>query len=448
MRERTFSTIFLMLGLVLSYYLGYLRGLGVLSEEQLRSLIVFIAVLAMLATEYRHRTVAVLTGILALWFLGIVSGKEMLEFIDLEVIGLLFGAMTIVGALEKAGFFEIVGSYFSKLPVRNAFILVITLSSVTAILSAFLDNVTTTLFMMPIALSISRERNLNPIPVLLGLAMASNIGGMSTLVGSLPNILIASAIGLTFNDFLLNATPLSIISFIVSLTILYLSFREELSKELPLETREEEVREVDKPFLIVSLISFTILLILFFSQDFTGIKPGEAAILASLPVFVFGGQRIINVLQNIEWNAIIFVGGLLVLVGGLEKTGLLKLIALTVIKYITLNPVVTATSMLWISASLSAVIDNVPVAAVLIPIIKEIYSVSGNEALWWSLVAATALGGITTPISSIPNIIAYSTLKEEGYDITFKDFLKIGLTVFTSATLAVNIYLVIRYLLT
>lgn len=451
-REEAYSTILFILGLIISYYLGYLRGLGILTEEQVRATIVFAAVLAMIATEYRHRTVAVLSGVVALWLLGVASTEKMLEAIEFEVIGVLFGAMIIVLSMENAGFFDIVGEFIAKSPIKSPFTMIVVFSAITAFLSALLDNVTTTLFMVPIALTIAKTRGIRPLPLLYSLAVSANIGGMATLVGDLPNIMIASATGFSFNDFLIHAAPMSIISLVTSLGLTYLLFREELKEGMLVKRikKAEEVAKEKRPqrdtyLLIVSSAFFIALLALFVLQDYTGIKPGESAVIMASLVLLFGGSKVVKVLQSVEWDLLLFLGGLLALVGGIEQTGLLSLVASHIVEITGLNAFYMVSFMLWLSASLSAIIDNIPVAAVLIPVVKEVCSVIGNEAVWWSLVASTALGGIVTPISSAPNIIVYTSLRKEGYQVSFVRFVKLGLLFFTVNLVAINMYLIIRY---
>ncbi len=450
--ERSYSTVLFILGLIISYYLGYLQGLGILTEEQVKATIVFAAVLVMIATEYRHRTVAVLSGVVALWLLGIVSAEEMVEAIDFEVIGVLFGAMIIVLSMEKAGFFDIIGDFIARLPIKSPFAMIVIFSVTTAILSAFLDNVTTSLFMVPIALAIAKTRGIRPLPLLYSLAISANIGGMATLVGDPPNIMIASAVGFSFNDFLIHAAPMSIISLTISLVLIYFLFRGEIKEKMLVKRikRAEEVAKEERPqrdtyLLVVSTMFFLVLLVLFVLQDFIKIKPGESAVITASIVLLLGGSKVVKVLQSIEWDVLLFLGGLLALVGGIEHTGLLSLLAQYIVEITGPNAFNIVSLVLWLSASLSAIIDNIPVAAVLIPVIKEIYPIIGTDAVWWSLVAATALGGIVTPISSVPNIIVYTSLRREGYQITFAQFVRYGMLFFTVNLITINVYLIVRY---
>ncbi len=442
MRPRLGNLLFV-LGLAVSYYFGYLRGAGVITEEQLRALLVMIATFLLIATEYRHKVVAALAGVTALWLLGILSGEDMIHFLDMEVIGLLFGMMVVVSALKVGGFFGKITSYLSGLGLTGMqFFFVMT--SLTAVLSAFLDNITVSLFMITVGIVLSRSMGINPVPITVATASAAVVGGMGTLVGDPPNIMIAAATGITFNEFLVHMGPIAVLAYAVVILTILLIYRKHFISERR-EGVEIEGQLTDRWITAVGLISFAGAVALFVLQDVTGISPATAALYAAVITMIFSGDRINDILKDVEWDVLIFLGSLLVLAGGLEKTGVLHLIADAMVRSIGPNEPVMVTVLLWISAVLSSVVDNIPVTASLIPVVAEIVEEIGAPHLWWTLAAGAGIGGIATPLASVPMLIAYRTLEQEGHKMSFWEFTKIGLILLAVTTLAFNVYLLLRY---
>ncbi len=441
---RRLGNLFFVTGLVVSYYFGYLRGAGVITEEQLRALLVMIATFLLIATEYRHKVVAALAGVTALWLLGILSGEEMIHFLDMEVIGLLFGMMVVVSALRVGGFFGRITSYLSGLGLSGTqFFLVMT--SLTAVLSAFLDNITVSLFMVTIGIVLSRAMGLNPVPITIATASAAVVGGMGTLVGDPPNIMIAAATGITFNEFLLHMGPIAVLAYVVVIGTIALIYRGHFTSDKERENLEISGELTDRWITVVGLASFMIAVALFVLQDITGISPATAALYSAVITMVLSGDRINDILKDVEWDVLIFLGSLLVLAGGLEKTGVLHLISDAMVRSIGTNESLMVTVLLWTSAVLSSVVDNIPVTASLIPVVAEIVEEIQAPHLWWTLAAGAGIGGIATPLASVPMLIAYRTLEQEGHKMSFWEFTRIGLILLIVTTLAFNAYLLLRY---
>ncbi len=438
--------LFFILGLAVSYYFGYLRGAGVITDEQLRALLVMIATFLMIATEYRHKVVASLAGVVALWALGILSGWEMFHFLDMEVLGLLFGMMIVVGSLKISGFFEMFSDFFLRLRV-GPIKLMVALTSVTAFLSAFLDNITVALFMVTVAINLSRSLGVSPIPLTMSTAFSAVIGGLGTLVGDPPNIMIASATGATFTEFLINTGPAAVVAYLVCIVAMYFYYRKELSaaKAVDVEPLNKRTVKVDRFLMYVGLTAFLGAVILFLLQDLTGIPPAAAAIYAATFVIALGGRNTDKILKEIEWDVLIFLGALLVIAGGLEKTGLLHLMAEGLLGIAGHNQLIMTSLILWLSALLSSVVDNIPVTASLIPMLKEITEELNAYHLWWALASGAAIGGLATPLASVPVLVAYKSLEETGEGIKFVDFVKVGMLFLVIVTAALNLYLIVRY---
>ncbi len=440
---RRVTNLFFILGLAISYYFGYLRGAGVITEEQLRALLVMIATFLMIATEYRHKVVASLAGVVALWALGILSGWEMFLFLDMEVLGLLFGMMIVVGSLKVSGFFELLSDSFLRLrmgPVK----LMVTLTSVTAFLSAFLDNITVALFMVTVAINLSRSLGISSVPLTVGTAFSAVIGGLGTLVGDPPNIMIASATGATFTEFLLNTGPAAVVAYLVCLGTTYLYYRDEFREAEVQQGLSGKRPKVDRFLMYIGLSGFLGAVILFLLQDLTGIPPAAAAIYAATFVIALGGRKTDKILKEIEWDILIFLGALLVIAGGLEKTGLLHLMAEGLLGLVGHDVELMMSIILWLSALLSSVVDNIPVTASLIPMLKEITEELNANHLWWALASGAAVGGLATPLASVPVLVAYKSLEEMG-EVRFVDLVKVGMLFLLVVTAALNAYLLLRY---
>jgi Na+/H+ antiporter NhaD/arsenite permease-like protein len=436
--KRHYAVPVILLLLTLIYF--PLRDYGVLEPKQLQTILVFIALFFMLAMEYRHRTVVSLTSLLILWLLGIIKGEDMIHYLDLDVLGLLFGMMVIVEALREAGFLSILAGTLTSLGFRKIYHLTIALSLFTFITSALLPNATVMLIIIPMTLGICETLNLGraAVPVLIALSISSNLGGVLTPIGDPPNIMAYPHLQISFIGFILNIGPPTLLIYVISLAVIMTLFRREMKFEIG-NKNDERKPKIEKNFLIISILVLTLVLLLFLLQDITGMSPSASALYGATLLMIIGGKRMATILREVNWDLLIFLGSILIFSGSLEKVGILHLLAQIISKSTHGNPHILTTLIAWLSSLVSALVDNIPYAAVMIPVIDELVSLTGYYKLWWVFLISVGLGGIATPIASVPSLLAYSALRDK-FEFKFLDFMKIGLIVWVILTLSLNLY--------
>jgi Na+/H+ antiporter NhaD/arsenite permease-like protein len=320
--RRHYAVPVILLLLTLIYF--PLKDYGVLEPKQLQTILVFIALFFMLAMEYRHRTVVSLTSLLILWLLGIMKGEDMIHYLDLDVLGLLFGMMVIVEALREAGFLSILAGALTSLGFRKIYHLTIALSLFTFITSALLANATVMLIIIPMTLGICETLNLGraAVPVLIALSISSNLGGLLTPIGDPPNIMAYSHLQISFIGFILNIGPPTLLIYVISLAVIMTLFRREMTFEIGNKNDERKPKIEKNSFLIISILVLTLVLLLFLLQDITGISPSASALYGATLLMIIGGRRMAPILREVNWDLLIFLGSILIFSGSLEKVGI------------------------------------------------------------------------------------------------------------------------------
>jgi Na+/H+ antiporter NhaD/arsenite permease-like protein len=422
-------------------------------SQQLIALLIFVVTYILLATEYREATIATMAGVAAMWAFGILTPTEMISYVDLSAIGLLFGMMIIVGALREARFFRWVGVYVANACRCRPMHLLVTLTLMTAGLSALLDNVTTVLFMVTVTIDIAELVKLDPKPYILSEIVASNIGGIATLIGDPPNIMIATATGFSFLDFLVNMGPVALVALAVSLVYFRMEYMKNMKKAKAEQQRPETVAiegqeaTPDRRLLSTGLTTLVGAVLLFSLQDIVGIYPTVVALAAAVILLFVGGPKMPEILNDVEWSTLIFFASLFVVVGGLEKTGWMNLVAQEMSPLVSGSRALGLTAVLWIFSLASAILNNIPLAAAFIPVLKTLGSVSGLNVYpyWWALAAGTGLGGNGTIIGASSNVIAIGLARSRGVRITFVEFAKIGMVTLLLTTGVANLILLIRF---
>lgn len=414
-----------------------------LDNKQIQAILVFIALFFMLAFEYRHRTVLSLASLAVIWYLGILSSEDMVHYLDFDVLGLLFGMMVIVESLREAGFLSIISRVLISLRMKRFYQLIVVLSLLTFFLSALLDNATLILIIVPIVMEICETLRLNPIPALITLAVSSNIGGLATPVGDPPNIMISSHLGTHFSQFVRNALPPALLNYLISLGVIAIMFREHLGMRI------ESAAPVDagpivknRRLLLAGIPTLITVILLFFLEDLTGIRPSSAALYGAVFLLMVGGDSMAVILREVNWDLLIFLGSILVFSGALERVGVLHILTQTIFSFTHDNESLLITLITWISSLASAFVDNIPYTAVMIPALDELVGLTGSEILWWVLVISIGLGGIATPIASVPSLVAYSVLRER-YGFRFSEFMRIGFIILAVLASFTNIYYVL-----
>jgi len=421
-------------------------------SEQLIALLIFLVTYLLLATGYRERTIAAMAGVGAIYAFGILTPQEMTGYVDVNAIGLLFGMMIIVGALREAQFFRWVGVRVANACRCRPMYLLVVLTLMTAGLSALLDNVTTVLFMVTVTIDIAELVKLDPKPYILSEIAASNIGGAATLIGDPPNIMIATATGFSFPEFIANLAPVSLAALSVSLFYFCMRFRKTMKEqggEQKLVALPITVSDVppDRRLLWTGLVTLVGAIVLFSLQDIVGVYPTVVALAAAVILLFVGGPRMPEILREVEWSTLIFFGSLFVVVGALEKTGWMSLVAQEILPIVGANRTIGVSVVLWISSLISAVIDNIPFTASFIPVLTDLGRLSGVNVypLWWALSAGAGLGGNGTIIGASANVIATGLAQARGVKITFMEFAKTGMVILVLTTALANLILLARF---
>ena len=412
---------------------------------------VFLFTYALIIDERIHRAVAAMLGAAIVVFLGVVSWEGLLQHIDFGTIFLLMGMMIIVNTARGSGLFEYIAIRTTKLAKGSPIRVLILFALVTAVVSAFLDNVTTVLLLTPMLLYVSKVMKLNPVPFLVTEIFASNIGGAATLIGDPPNIMIASSAGLTFNEFLIHLGPIMVVNMVILIGLMYLIYgrsmkvdpgeREEMVRTL--NNLDERAAITDRALFRKSVIVIAGVVLLFFIHDrigeilhiflpfvdpAMGLQPAEVALIGAAILLVWSRQPPEEIFEKIEWPALFFFGGLFVIVGALVETGVIASIASVMVE----NVGSTGEAMFivtWFAAIASAIVDNIPLTAAMIPLIHDLGATMDVYPLWWALALGACLGGNGTIIGASANVVVIGIAEREGISITFIDFLKIGMLV-------------------
>jgi len=418
------------------------------------SSLIFITSLILIFTEKINRTIVAFAGAMLMVTLGQVFHfydlEAAIEAIDFETLGLLMGMMIIVAMLEPTGFFQYLAVLAARASKGRPIRLFVLLGSVTTILSMFLDNVTTVVLIAPVTLLISEILGVSAIPYLIAEALLSNTGGVATLVGDPPNVLIGSAAGFSFNDFLVHSLPIVAVTWFGVLFLLRYLFRKDLSE--PPRSAEavmklnpaESLNEPENAKKILIVLGVAILF--FFVHHLLHIEPAFVAMGAAAVALLLVRPDIHETLKKVEWSVLVFFGALFVMVGGLEKAGVLESIVGLFRGEETLHPVLFGVIIIWAVAILSAVVDNIPITIALIPIIKGVGTAGIDIApLWWALAFGAGFGGNGTIIGSTANIIVVTLSEKTRTPITAALWLKRGLPVMIVACAIASILYTILY---
>ncbi|GAB3557740.1 ArsB/NhaD family transporter [Spelaeicoccus albus] len=421
------------------------------------ALAVFIAAYVLIATEKIPRVAVALGGAAAMVMIGATDDKSLFfsedSGIDWNVIFLLLGMMIIVGIMRHTGVFEFVAIWATKKARGRPFRIMVMLVVITAVLSAFLDNVTTVLLIAPVTFLVCERLAVPPIPYLIAEVMASNIGGTATLIGDPPNIIIGSRSGLSFNDFLLNLTPLIAVLVLVFLVVSRIMFRKAFQYDPERAARVMELNPAeaigDKRLLVKSLSVLVLVLAGFVLDPVLGLSPAIVAMMGAGLLIALTRLENRKVFGDVEWETLLFFAGLFTMVGSLVNLGIIDEIGRALSDLVGDNFFGASIGMLVGSAVVSGVVDNIPYVATMAPITANLVHSGGAAAhpLWWALALGADLGGNATAIGASANVVVVGIAKRNGHDISFWRFTKCGLIV-TGITIAVCVpYIWLRYYL-
>ena len=414
----------------------------------------FLIALAIIASEKLHRTnVALLGAAIVVLFVGGFSQEQAIESVDFNTIGLLVGMMILVYLTQQTGVYDYVAIRAGQLSGGRSFAVTMSLAAITAILSAFLDNLTTILLVAPITFLLADALDIEAVPLLIIEVMASNIGGTATLIGDPPNIIIAGATGLSFNAFIVNLAPIVIVTFAIVMPLLYLVFRRRLHVE---ERNRRAVMELDAlasirdsaelrrtgPVLALTILAF-------FAHQALHVEPATVALAGASIGLLVTRVDLDEALSGIEWTTLFFFIGLFVMVGALEETGAIGHIADAVKDLTGGERSAELIGIMWVAALGSALVDNIPFTTAMIPVVQELQQdagATGDDAYWWALALGACFGGNATMIAAAANVAAAGMAERAGTPIGFMTFLRIGLPVAILSIALATAYVAIRYI--
>jgi len=416
------------------------------------SIIVFILTMTLVITERVHRAVAALAGAVLLMALGVLSIDECVSYVDVNTIGVLTGMMLFVGVVKNSGIFEFIAIWSAKKAKGQPWLIMVAFVIITAVLSAFLDNVTTVLLIGPMTLAITRILEVNPIPYIMSQILASNVGGTATLIGDPPNIMIGSAANLSFVDFLTNTGLVAVLILVVYIVIFHFIYGKELTVDKQAMEKIMELDEKkaikDKTLVIKSVIIMLGVALGFIFHSELGIESAVVALSAAAIMLLIGKQDPEEIILSVEWSTIIFFLGLFIVVGGLEKTGVINTLANGLIGATNGNLLFTTLIILWVSAIASAFLDNIPFVATMIPLILAIEAQGAMDVsvLWWALSLGACLGGNGSLVGASANVVLSGISTKNGYPVTFKSFIKVGFPMMIVSIVISTVFLVVMYL--
>lgn len=417
------------------------------------ALTVFAVVYLLIASGRFPNALVAILGAVALVFLRVLPGETAFEQVNLEVIFLLAGMMAIAEVVRRTGAFDWAALKSAQLVRGNGFLVLCFMAVITAVASAFLDNVTVVVLAVPVTLALCKDLDLDPVPFFLAEVFASNVGGAATLIGDPPNIIVGSVGQIGFTPFLLNIAPASILSMVVLLGLIYVWFRKAVvvsaadRATVMLRDPRETIR--DRALLIKSGIVSGITIAGFLASSKLGVSPAFIAVGGAATLVLIGGLNLHDVLHHVEWPTLVFFAGLFILVGGLVGTGVTGDIQKAIVALAGDSVRDLTFVMVWFSGIVSAIVDNVPYTVTMAEVVKELphHPGIGGSPLWWGLVLGADMGGNATLIGASANVVVVTMARAAGYPISFMRFLKYGVSI-TATTLTVStLYLWLRYFL-
>ena len=409
-----------------------------MTTAQVVSSAIFVITFALILLDRIHRTIVAMTGaavmLAAGMLMGFYSQEQALHAIDFNTLGLLLGMMLLVRILEQTGVFEYLAILTAKASRGNPWFLLVMLGTTTTVLSLFLDNVTTVVLIAPVTILIAELLGINPVPFLMAEALLSDTGGVATLVGDPPNVIIGSAAGFTFGDFLTHTAPVVLVAWLAALLLLRLLFRSELAKPPPniegLMRLDENEALHDRASLSKTLIVLGVVILLFFLHGQLHLTPAYIALGGAAAALLWVRPDMDETLPPVEWSVLLFFAALFVAVGGMEASGLLELLAAPVAAMAHDNLLVASLLLLWVSAIASAAVDNIPFTIALVPVIQQLGHLGiPTSPLWWALALGAGFGGNATPIGSTANIIVVTVSEKTRTPITPRIWVRSGVPV-------------------
>ncbi|MBC8497319.1 MAG: ArsB/NhaD family transporter [Anaerolineales bacterium] len=411
---------------------------------------IFLLTYALIVSERVHRTISALMGGVAMILFGVLPQAQAFHSVDWNVIFLLAAMMIIANVLKETGLFQWIALQAVRLGKGDPFRVLVILSLVTAVTSAFLDNVTIVVLVAPVTLFVASNLRVNPVPFLIAEILASNIGGMATLVGDPPNILIGSAAGIDFLTFISNLGPISLIILLAFIGLSRVLFKNDLktgqSASVDIQALDTSALITDPVLLRKSLVVMGGVIAGFLAHGALHLEPATIALTGATLLMLWGRSDPHHLLRDIEWTTLFFFFGLFITVEAIVEVGIIETIAQAALKLTGGSLPMTSMLLLWFSAIASGIVDNIPYTATIIPLVQSLGQAMPADPLWWSLALGACLGGNFTLVGAAANVVVASLAEKSGHPISFGLFLRYGaVTTFMSLVLA-SAYVWIRYL--
>jgi len=418
---------------------------------------IFIVAFGLIASERmsKVRVVLIAAGLMAV--LGLLPGTEVFYSehagIDWDVIFLLFGMMVIVGIIRQTGVFDFLGIWAARLSRGRPYVLMVLLMGITAVASPFLDNVTTVMLIAPVTIVVCGRLGVPAVPYLIAEVLASNIGGAATLIGDPPNIIIGTRAGLSFDDFIVHMAPITAIVFVGFVGLTWIMFRRQFVY------RAERVAEVmamdpracihDRRLLVRSLVVLGLVILAFCLHSLLHIEPAIVALVGAGLMLLVAGDRTVEALREVEWRTLVFFAGLFVMVAGLVHTGVIDAIGSWTVQTVGTDWFAAASVLLWGSALVGSVFDNIPYVATMVPVVEELVAQIPDpgtaQAMWWAFALGADFSGNGTAIAASANVVVLGLAARAGQPISFWQFTRYGIVTVLLTTAAAWLYIWLRY---
>jgi Na+/H+ antiporter NhaD/arsenite permease-like protein len=421
--------------------------------EELLAGAIFIGIYALIVTEKIHRTLAALLGASLVILVKLVDQREAFASVDFNVIFLLAGMMIIANVMAKTGIFQWIAVEAVRRTQGRPYRLLVVTSVITAVVSAFLDNVTTVVLLTPITFFVAQRLGTSPVPFLISQVLASNIGGTATLIGDPPNIIIGSQMGKDFNDFLVNLAPVATAALVVYLFMARWLFRDELRAAVSalepddIERLVAEERTITNvPLMRVALGVMALTILGFLLSRPLGLEGATIALTGAVVLMIVAREDVHEIFNTVEWPTLFFFIGLFILVGAVVKAGIISDLATRVLSLTGGRTDLAALMVLWMSGFISAIVDNIPYTVTMVPLIQALGQSVDREPLIWALALGANFGGNATIIGASANVVVASMSEARGYPITFVQYLRYGVPATLATMVVATIDIWIRYL--
>lgn len=423
--------------------------------EDLLAVGIMIGVYALIVSERVHRTTAVLLGIVLVLGLGVLSVEEAATYVNWEALGLIFGMFVLAAALKESGFFEWIGLHALRVARYRPTRLLLLFCGLAALLAAFLDSITVLVFMGSLAVDVCRVLSIRPTPFLIGIITSANIGGSATMVGDPPNVILGTSLNFGFVDFLVNVGPIAVAVFAVNVGFLFLLYRKNPSfvphpTPMPAAVADGGLDPFssvkDLRLLRMSLVVFAFTVTLLVLHQALDLVVAFVALLGATLILILGGRDMPDLVAKVDWHTLVFLGGLFVIVGGLDHTGVLDGVARALGGLAGGNLPALLLLLMWASAGLSMVLDNVPFAAAMVPVIRDL-SAQGIPLgpMTWTLALGTDLGGNATPIGASANVVGLAIAEKHHIHVSWREYLRPAVPATLLVLSVATLFLLLRF---